>query len=65
MRTLAVQKMDDRLLKHREAIRDGRTPVHGLKIVVNSRSAAEFVAGRMNALGVPGIVRIRQQERQT
>jgi hypothetical protein len=60
MRTLAIQKMDDRLLKYREAIRDGGSPVRGLEIVVNSRSAAEFVAGRMNTLGVPGIVRIRQ-----
>lgn len=60
MAGLAERKMDERLIKYRDAIESPDNPIRGLEIIVNRLEAAQFMAERMNALGIPGIVRIRQ-----
>lgn len=59
MQGLAEEVMDKRLIKYRDVINDNTNPVRGLEIIVNSVAAAQAVAARMNALQVPGIVRVR------
>jgi hypothetical protein len=56
----AERRMDKRLIKYGEAINNPDNPIRGLEIIVNSPEAARFIAARMNALHIPGIVRIRQ-----
>ena len=56
----AERRMDKRLIKYAEAINAPDSPIRRLEIFVNRLEAARFVAARMNALQIPGIVRIRQ-----
>lgn len=56
---MAIADMGRRLLRYREAIASPDNPLQGLEIVTNDPRAAQFIMVRMNALDVPGVVRVR------
>jgi hypothetical protein len=58
LRDRAIQDMDQRLVKYRDAIQDSSNPLRGLEIVTNDQRAANFVRQRMDELDVPGVVTI-------
>ncbi len=58
MREVATKDMDVRLLKYRAAALDPGNPLRGVEIVTNDPRNARFILERMQALDVPGTVRI-------
>lgn len=58
LRERAIEDMDVRLKKYRNAIAYHGNPIRGVEITTNDLGVASFIRQRMAALGVPGRVRI-------